>query len=359
MTEDELAETLRQMSLVGVAALDEVFMVGGDRSERTTLGDTIPDSTAGPVAVFEDKEAKEILAKAISQLGDREKTVLSLYYYEGLTLAEIGEILGVTESRVCQIHTKAVLQLRTRLSDRRADGTQVLAHAPGRAEALGGSQQRRALTPSQTPGCPASPGQVNSNSSSGYHDGQDKHPISTWRAHGRPDEGVAPGKDNRWGGNVAIVTTRQLLEAGVHFGHQTRRWNPKMRRFILGERNGIYIIDLRLTLKGIEESYSYVRDLVSRGGVVLFVGTKKQTQGPVATYRESVRHALRERALARWDAHQLHDHLAAGAQASGVRGDGGRRRLRRDAEERRPSSPARAGQAAPEPRRVRESRSRA
>ena len=62
---------------------------------------------------------------------------------------------------------------------------------------------------------------------------------------------------------MAIVTTRQLLEAGVHFGHQTRRWNPKMRRFILGERNGIYIIDLRLTLKGIEDSYSYVRDLVA------------------------------------------------------------------------------------------------
>ena len=86
---------------------------------------------------------------------------------------------------------------------------------------------------------------------------------------------------------MAVVTTRQLLEAGVHFGHQTRRWNPKMRRFILGERNGIYIIDLRLTLKGIEESYSYIRDLVSRGGVVLFVGTKKQTQGPVATYAKA------------------------------------------------------------------------
>jgi RNA polymerase sigma factor for flagellar operon FliA len=137
VSEDELAETLRQMSLVGVAALDEVFMVGGDRTERTTLGDTIPDSTAGPVAVFEDKEAKEILAKAISQLGDREKTVLSLYYYEGLTLAEIGEILGVTESRVCQIHTKAVLQLRTRLSDRRTDGTQAPAHIPGRARRSG------------------------------------------------------------------------------------------------------------------------------------------------------------------------------------------------------------------------------
>lgn len=121
MSEEDLQEVLRQISFVGVAALDEVFMVGGDRSERTTLGDTIPDGTAGPVDRFEDQESKEILAQAISHLGDRERTVLSLYYYEGLTLAEIGEILGVTESRVCQIHTKAVLQLRSRLSDRRGE----------------------------------------------------------------------------------------------------------------------------------------------------------------------------------------------------------------------------------------------
>ena len=83
---------------------------------------------------------------------------------------------------------------------------------------------------------------------------------------------------------MAVVTTRQLLEAGMHFGHQTRRWNPKMRRYILGERNGIYIIDLRKTLDGLSEAYVYVRDLVAQGGVLLFVGTKKQTQGPVATY---------------------------------------------------------------------------
>jgi len=70
----------------------------------------------------------------------------------------------------------------------------------------------------------------------------------------------------------------------MHFGHQTRRWNPKMRRFILGERNGIYIIDLKKTLEGLEEAYSYVRDLVAKGGILLFVGTKKQTQGPIATY---------------------------------------------------------------------------
>ena len=83
---------------------------------------------------------------------------------------------------------------------------------------------------------------------------------------------------------MAVVTTRQLLEAGMHFGHQTRRWNPKMRRYILGERNGIYIINLEETLKGLESAYQYVRDLVARGGTVLFVGTKKQTQGPVATF---------------------------------------------------------------------------
>jgi small subunit ribosomal protein S2 len=70
----------------------------------------------------------------------------------------------------------------------------------------------------------------------------------------------------------------------MHFGHQTRRWNPKMRRFILGERNGIYIIDLKKTLEGLEEAYGYVRDLVANGGILLFVGTKKQTQGPIATY---------------------------------------------------------------------------
>jgi len=80
---------------------------------------------------------------------------------------------------------------------------------------------------------------------------------------------------------------RQLLEAGVHFGHQTRRWNPKMKRFILGERNGIYLIDLRKTLTGVESAYSFVRDLVADGGTILFVGTKKQTQGPVAEYAEA------------------------------------------------------------------------
>jgi small subunit ribosomal protein S2 len=81
---------------------------------------------------------------------------------------------------------------------------------------------------------------------------------------------------------VAVVTMKQLLEAGVHFGHQTRRWNPKMKRFIFGERNGIYIIDLNQTLVRIESAYTFVRDLAAEGGIVLFVGTKKQTQDPIA-----------------------------------------------------------------------------
>jgi len=83
-----------------------------------------------------------------------------------------------------------------------------------------------------------------------------------------------------------VVTMRQLLEAGVHFGHQTRRWNPKMKRFIHGERNGIYIIDLEQTLGRIEVAYSFVRDLVGEGGTILFVGTKKQAQDSVQGYAE-------------------------------------------------------------------------
>ena len=83
-----------------------------------------------------------------------------------------------------------------------------------------------------------------------------------------------------------VVTMRQLLEAGVHFGHQTRRWNPKMKRFIYGERNGIYIIDLQQTLERIEVAYSFVRDLVADGGTILFVGTKKQAQDGVQCYAE-------------------------------------------------------------------------
>ncbi|MDQ0337290.1 small subunit ribosomal protein S2 [Caldalkalibacillus uzonensis] len=77
---------------------------------------------------------------------------------------------------------------------------------------------------------------------------------------------------------MAVISMKQLLEAGVHFGHQTRRWNPKMARYIFTERNGIYIIDLQKTVKKVEEAYNFVRDLAANGGKILFVGTKKQAQ---------------------------------------------------------------------------------
>ena len=80
---------------------------------------------------------------------------------------------------------------------------------------------------------------------------------------------------------MAVVSMKQLLEAGVHFGHQTRRWNPKMAPYIYTERNGIYIIDLQKTVKKLEEAYSFVREISANGGSVLFVGTKKQAQDAI------------------------------------------------------------------------------
>jgi small subunit ribosomal protein S2 len=87
---------------------------------------------------------------------------------------------------------------------------------------------------------------------------------------------------------MAVVTMRQLLESGVHFGHQTRRWNPKMKRFIFAERNGIYIIDLRQTLDYIDRAYDYIRTTVAEGGSILFVGTKKQAQEAIAEQAQRV-----------------------------------------------------------------------
>ena len=114
LTDDQLQTTLGQISFTGLVALDE--MLSGDRSDSATLGDTLSDGGVGPVAAYEVEEMRHILADAINRLPEREKTVLTLYYYEGLTLAEIGSILGVTESRVCQIHTKSVIQLRARIA---------------------------------------------------------------------------------------------------------------------------------------------------------------------------------------------------------------------------------------------------
>jgi small subunit ribosomal protein S2 len=81
---------------------------------------------------------------------------------------------------------------------------------------------------------------------------------------------------------MAVVTMRQMLDAGVHFGHQTRRWNPKMKRFIFTERNGIYIIDLQQTLQYVDRAYEFIRETVAHGGTVLFIGTKRQAQEAIA-----------------------------------------------------------------------------
>jgi small subunit ribosomal protein S2 len=88
---------------------------------------------------------------------------------------------------------------------------------------------------------------------------------------------------------MSVVSMRELLEAGVHFGHQTRRWNPKMRRFIFTERGGIYIIDLQQTLQLLEEAHAFARNLAERGGSMLFVGTKKQSQGAVEEQAKRVK----------------------------------------------------------------------
>ena len=81
--------------------------------------------------------------------------------------------------------------------------------------------------------------------------------------------------------NMAVISMKQLLEAGVHFGHQTRRWNPKMKKYIFTERNGIYIIDLQKTVKKVEEAYNFIKEVAQNDGTVLFVGTKKQAQESV------------------------------------------------------------------------------
>lgn len=114
MTPEQLQASLSKISFVGVVALDE-FVGSSDRDGGATLGDTIATGDEGPSDVFEVQEMRSLLGDSINKLPEREKVVLTLYYYEGLTLAQIGEVLGVTESRVCQIHTKAILQLRSRM----------------------------------------------------------------------------------------------------------------------------------------------------------------------------------------------------------------------------------------------------
>jgi RNA polymerase sigma factor for flagellar operon FliA len=113
----ELHDVVTQISLVSVLALDETVSVGADRGEQVSLLDTLADKGFDPASGVESQETRGMLAAAINALSEREKIVVTLYYFEGLTLAEIGEILGVTESRICQIHTKAVGVLRGQLSE--------------------------------------------------------------------------------------------------------------------------------------------------------------------------------------------------------------------------------------------------
>lgn len=115
ITNKELQAIFTKLSYTSVVSFEELW-VGGDRDDRQSAAGSIKDDAAeDPVSAFESVEAKSILADAIEHLPDREKTVIALYYYEGLTLKEIGQVLGVTESRVSQLHTKAVLRLRARL----------------------------------------------------------------------------------------------------------------------------------------------------------------------------------------------------------------------------------------------------
>lgn len=122
MTAGQLQQALSQISFLGVVALDDVVggAGGGDERESGTFGDSLADPSAGPGAMIEVEEMRHILASAIGDMPERERTVLSLYYYEGFTLAEIGSVFGVSESRACQIHTRAILQLRAKIdaSDR-------------------------------------------------------------------------------------------------------------------------------------------------------------------------------------------------------------------------------------------------
>ena len=114
-TVTELQETLARVSMTSMAALDETLDVAGD---RISLVDTLQDLTAIlPEESYEDEETKHLLRETLTRLTEREQTVLGLYYFEGMTLSQIGDVLGVTESRICQIHTKAVLSLRTKLME--------------------------------------------------------------------------------------------------------------------------------------------------------------------------------------------------------------------------------------------------
>ena len=148
MSPADFHAALRKISTSAMMALDEVQR-GADRSERATLGESLPDRAVGPMDTFEAKESKQALVDAIAAMPERERTVLTMYYYDGLTLTEIGAVLGVTESRVCQIHTKALRQLRSKLADRsdtfdrRATAATAPAHHTPRAQPVRRTRRTR------------------------------------------------------------------------------------------------------------------------------------------------------------------------------------------------------------------------
>ena len=144
---------------------------------------------------------------------------------------------------------------------------------------------------------------------------------------------------------------KELLEAGVHFGHQTKRWNPKMKDFIFGERNGIYIIDLQKTHRYLQDALQYVQDLAAQGKSILFVGTKRQAQEAIAEEAQRCGSPVRERALAGRAAHQLRDRAQEPRPPEGPRRDVHRRPARAPHQEGSRAAREGARQAGPEPAR--------
>ncbi|MPZ92236.1 MAG: RNA polymerase sigma factor WhiG [Actinobacteria bacterium] len=118
VTMDDLTNIYTQLSTVSLVALDEMMSVDSERGDKLSLVETLEDTRAlSPLESVESEEMKQILAQTINKLPEREKIVITLYYYEGLTLAQIGQVLGVTESRICQMHTKAVLAMRGKINE--------------------------------------------------------------------------------------------------------------------------------------------------------------------------------------------------------------------------------------------------
>jgi len=164
-----------------------------------------------------------------------------------------------------------------------------------------------------------------------------------------PASPVAGRQPTHKGIRMAVVTMKQLLDSGTHFGHQTRRWNPKMKRFIFTDRNGIYIIDLQQTLTFIDKAYEFVKETVAHGGTVLFVGTKKQAQESVAA--EATRVGM-PYVNQRWLGGMLTNFSTVHkrpAAPQGARGDGADRRVRGPHQEGNLDADPREEQAGPQP----------